>query len=396
MVQGYTMNMKKCMLIICFLSSFSHIDAGWRDQWIWFKSLFSGFSIKKPILTRKQVVIGGVGALAVAGAAWWWLKSPKKPTNKSKNPNATLRRSQKKPLLKKSINNPKLLQQAQNLGPSIELTINQPEEINDGDSVFIDFSENFMYSDYKNIFGIVQKTDKGFEVETILNMKLKLNYEVKNVEKLIKADNSRFKKVTLQNINNDYLIKMNEGQYVFVNHQLDTDQEVILIGQYISHKDNEVTVLSGSLFYNVELQERNYSIKDVFVPMTEEEKKQIVESDVNKERLIKEEEKKRIKLAQIESELEAAKREKLKLESELETEKRIFSMKEAKNIIKQTYELKNFEKLLTEYEKNKNKETKTKLTEEFEKLKSNILEDGEELWESFTERYNNAIGLESE
>lgn len=79
---------KKFLLCISSFLFVLQIDAGWRDQWVWFKSLFSGFSIKKPITTRKQVVIGGVGALAVAGAAWWWFKrvSKKSPPQKNESP----------------------------------------------------------------------------------------------------------------------------------------------------------------------------------------------------------------------------------------------------------------------------------------------------------------------
>lgn len=70
--------------------------------------------------------------------------------------------------------------------------------------------------------------------------------------------------------------------------------------------------------------------------------------------------------------------------------------KTKKRFLTQTSELRVFDKLLDEYENNKNEETKKKLTEEFEKLNPTILKDSKKLWESLTKRYNKAIGLESE
>lgn len=60
-------------------------------------------------------------------------------------------------------------------------------------------------------------------------------------------------------------------------------------------------------------------------------------------------------------------------------------------MITQTNELNNFERLLTEYEKNKKEADKIKLTEQFEKLNPTILKDSKKLWESLTNRYNAII-----
>lgn len=90
MIGYYFVNIRiKVLLIVVFAIVFvSNIDAGWRDQWVWFKSFFSGFSIKRPSLTKRQMVVGGVGALAVVGAAWWWFNKPSKkgPIQKNDSP----------------------------------------------------------------------------------------------------------------------------------------------------------------------------------------------------------------------------------------------------------------------------------------------------------------------
>lgn len=277
------------------------------------------------------MVIGGVGALAVASAAWWWLKSPKKPTNKTKDKDLSdslERRRQKEASLKPEkveiqtfINNPELPQQTQGLNPLIELTINQPEEVK-YEPVLVDKKEMYLKYEAQDFFGILDNhpSKEGFNIETIdIDIKTKKEQilKIKDVKK------DSIQKCSLKPITKDFQIQQNS--YVFVNHPID-GQKIMLIGKYLGQNqddEDKIMVLSGSLLHDVELQERIYDASDVFVPEpVVEQKNEAVKSSVNQEELTKDTEVKKRKLEQTESDLEAARREKLSLELKLAAEKK--------------------------------------------------------------------------
>lgn len=256
------MNVKKCVLIICSLSCFSQIDAGLRDQWVWFKSLFYGFSIKKPTVTRRQMVIGGVGALAVAGAAWWWLKSPKNPKKpKTQDSSSKLVLDQKKPTSS--------LQLRLGALKNIDLT-----KIKSDDYVIVKNNKEcasiliakYLSHELINNEDYV-KISTGFNKEkTVLKSAVfmpEIEDKTNTPENL--NDNISSLELKLGELNSLDTRILKEGNYVFVDHTLDNDKKVILIGKYVSYLNCYVTVLTGSPLHNIELEQREYKSLDVFM-----------------------------------------------------------------------------------------------------------------------------------